>query len=212
MKNYKLVLIASFCSFAFGILVAKPLFSHRWLQSFGFQEETVNGFQKNIEVPAKKISHTINQYSSSKFSSSVPDHYEEKAGQGSEAIHDPSVEKRVAPDNNNIEPLAKSISALPEQFSKEQVNETWAFERERKLQSTFAEDDRFQGKELQSVKCKSSICEIKFYSEDRQELLKTGSSLNHLIIDKLAADFKPNIMSFYSAENKTATYYFSGTN
>ncbi len=107
------------------------------------------------------------------------------------------------------EPRAKIITQLPKKYAEESVNEVWAIEQERKLQKLFAEATEFQDKELRSIKCKTSTCEIKFYAEDKSSQLKIGSDIGRFIMSKYSEDFEANIMSTYSDSEKTASYYFS---
>ncbi len=106
-------------------------------------------------------------------------------------------------------PLAKIITQLPKKYAEEAISEAWAIEQERNLQKTFAESTEFQDKELRSIKCKTSTCEIKFYAEDKASQLKIGSDIGRLIMSKYSGDFKANVMSTYSDSEKTASYYFS---
>lgn len=106
-------------------------------------------------------------------------------------------------------PLAAIISELPGQFLAEPLNEPWAFEQQQKLQKAFAENVEFQARELKSINCKSSICEIQFYAEDQQQLWDIAADINHLLVKKYSQNFSPNIMSRYSAGEKVASYYFS---
>lgn len=107
------------------------------------------------------------------------------------------------------EPLAKIITQLPKKYAEEAISEAWVIEKERNLQKTFAESTEFQDKELRSIKCKTSTCEIKFYAEDKASQLKIGSDIGRLIMSKYSGDFKANVMSTYSDSEKTASYYFS---
>lgn len=215
MKNSKLVfiLIAGIISLALGLIIANQLFNN--MSSSMAQEEKNKLLKKEIEDLEQRIEARGERHSSAKFTVSVTDVNVQKSEENIPEMINVSgqtaAENLTTTNNKQSEPLAKPISELPQKFSDEPINEAWAFEQEKKLQAAFAEQFEFQDKELKSIKCKSSTCEIKFYAEDRQELLKTGSNVNYLIINKLSADFKPNIMSVYSDENKTATYYFSGT-
>ena len=94
-----------------------------------------------------------------------------------------------------------------EKFLTESVDAIWAFENEKKLKEAFYTDANLQTKELQSVVCKSSSCEIKIHLENKNGQSEISSQIMSRLMQKDLGLFAPIIWTGYSEQEKTAYFY-----
>lgn len=105
-----------------------------------------------------------------------------------------------------------AITSLPQKFATEGVNTEWALDHQQKLQEVLYKDVQFQSKELESIACKSTTCEVKIKIDKKEDLMKVGSALNRLLMIKQPGVFDPNMMIKYSESEKTGSFYFGAIN
>ena len=120
------------------------------------------------------------------------------------------IEEQPAPSMAAV-PVS-AITSLPQIFAMEEVDTKWALEHEKKLQETLYKDPEFQAMELGSITCKSTTCEINIKVDKKDNLMKLGSTLNRLLMNKQPNVFDPNMMIKYSESEKTGSFYFGGIN
>ncbi|HOY23604.1 MAG TPA: hypothetical protein PK002_10650 [Cellvibrio sp.] len=94
-----------------------------------------------------------------------------------------------------------------EKFITESVDISWAFENEKKLKEAFYTDANLQTKELQSVVCKSSSCEIKIHLENKDGQSEISNQIMSRLMQKDLGLFAPIIWAGYSEQEKTANFY-----
>lgn len=105
-----------------------------------------------------------------------------------------------------------AITSLPQKFASEEIDTKWALDHEKKLQEALYKAPEFQAMELGSITCRSTICEIKIKVYKKDNLIKLGSTLNRLLMNKQPNVFDPNMMIKYSESEKTGSFYFGGIN
>lgn len=92
-------------------------------------------------------------------------------------------------------------------FLTESVDTNWAFEHEKKLKEAFYTDAKLQAKELQSVVCKSSSCEIKIRLENKSDQSELSAEIMSLLRKNNLDLFAPVIWTGYSEKEKSASFY-----
>ncbi|MFO1388490.1 hypothetical protein [Cellvibrio sp.] len=111
-----------------------------------------------------------------------------------------------APDNSSETKSSVEQSAY-EKFLTERVDYDWAVSNEKKLKEAFYTDVNLQAKELKSVVCKATACEIKIHLENKDELSNISGKIMSRLKQKDLDVFAPIIWNGYSEKENSAAFY-----
>lgn len=122
---------------------------------------------------------------------------------------DKLVRHETAVSNADSSSEAKSSveKSAYEKFLTERVDFDWAVGNENKLKEAFYTDVNLQTKELQSVVCKTTSCEIKIRLEKKDELSEISGKIMSRLKHKDLDIFAPIIWNGYSEKEHFAAFY-----
>lgn len=220
LSKWTLVIILGVLLGLGGWYLGASLRSHNTVVSIVAEENSsrIAELEQEIDLTKKKIDglnhkqvpNSLGQEAAVAANSSKPSTFYSNTGNlPSSNNNDPQQTENQSAPSEAVDP-ALAITSLPDKFASEEVNTQWSLDHEKKLQETLYKNINFQSKELRSINCKSTICEIKIAVDKKEDLMKIGSDLNHLLILEQPNVFDSNIMIKYSEFEKTGSFYFGG--